>query len=55
MAKPPETPPHSDLEGVHQDGTRPGKVVRHDKGSGKELADAHEESHGRPEHSDERR
>ena len=54
MAKPPKAPPHSDLDGVHQDGTRPGKILRKDEGSAKELGEAKAQSRGRPAYEEER-
>ncbi|HEY0311497.1 MAG TPA: hypothetical protein VGC56_03285 [Allosphingosinicella sp.] len=52
MAKPPESTPHSDLDGVHQDEERNTKVAA-DTGEGAaDLQRAHEESQGRPPYSD---
>ena len=51
MAKPPETPPHSDLEGVNRDarvGT-PSKSPQPDSGAA--LDDADRQSAGRPDES----
>ena len=53
MNKPPETPPHSDTDGVHRDGTGPGKRLDpHGQDAG-DLERARKESAGRPEQSDE--
>ena len=53
MPKPPESPPNSDLEGVHQDGTRPSKRLT-DEESGEKLARADRENKARPDYSDDR-
>lgn len=51
MSKPPETPPHSDIDGVHRDGTRPSKPLDpHDDDAG-DLERAREENAGRPNQS----
>jgi len=53
MAKPPESPPSSDIGGVHRDGMRPSKPLpAEDKGSGKALKRAAEEDVGRPPYSE---
>lgn len=55
MAKPPETPPHSDIEGVNRDariGT-PSKSPSPDPGSA--LDHAEDQSEGRPEKSEPQR
>jgi hypothetical protein len=53
MAKPPQSPPHSDIDGVHQDGTRPGKKLPGGE-AGEALELAAREDAGRPDHSDDR-
>jgi hypothetical protein len=54
MAKPPQSTPHSDLDGVHQDEERNTKVAA-DTGEGAaDLQRAHEESQGRPPYSDDK-
>ena len=53
MAKPPASPPSSDVDGVHQDGTRPSKPLdTHGQDSG-DLKQAELEDAARPEYSDE--
>jgi hypothetical protein len=53
MAKPPASPPSSDIGGVHQDGTRPSKPLdTHGQDSG-DLEDAAREDAARPDYSDE--
>jgi hypothetical protein len=52
MAKPPESTPHSDLDGVHQDEERNTKVASDRGESGEELQRAHEDSQGRPPYAD---
>jgi hypothetical protein len=49
MAKPPETPPHSDIDGVNQDARvgKPSTSPHPDPGAA--LHHAEEESKGRPE------
>ena len=54
MSKPPETPPHSDIDGVHQDGTRPGKRLDPHGDDAGDLDRARKQSAGRPEQSGER-
>ncbi len=51
MAKPPETPPHSDIEGVNRDARagRPSTSSHPDPGA--ELRHAEEESKARPKRS----
>ncbi len=51
MSKPPETPPHSDTDGVHQDGTRAGKRLDPHGADAGDLERARKESAGRPEQS----
>lgn len=51
MSKPPETPPHSDTDGVHQDGTRPGKRLDPEGGGAGDLERARKQSKGRPDQS----
>lgn len=48
MAKPPETPPHSDEKGVDMDGARAGKADRTHPDPGGEIDRAKEQSTGRP-------
>jgi len=52
MPKPPESPPNSDLEGVHRDGTRPSKRLT-DSESGEQLEKASRQDTARPDYSDE--
>jgi hypothetical protein len=53
MPKPPESPPSSDLEGVHQDGTGPSRPLPSHGQDGKDLGRAADENKGRPAyHSD---
>jgi hypothetical protein len=52
MPKPPESTPHSDLDGVHQDEERNSKVAADRGEAGGELQRAHEENQGRPPYSD---
>ena len=54
MPKPPATPPHSDIDGVHRDGTRPSKKLAGAGDSTKELERADREDAARPDHSDDR-
>lgn len=52
MAKPPETTPHSDIDGVHQDERRNTDVAAElDQDSG-DVAEAKKESRARPVDSD---
>ena len=52
MAKPPETPPHSDMDGVHRDGTRPSKPLpSHGQDSG-DLERVSRQNAARPAYSD---
>jgi hypothetical protein len=53
MAKPPESTPHSDLDGIHQDEERNSKVAGERGESGEELKHAHDEAQGRPPYDDE--
>ena len=52
MAKPPETPPHSDIDGVNRDGriSKPSRDQHPDPGAS--LKNADEQSAGRPNQSD---
>lgn len=51
MAKPPETPPNSDIEGVHRDGTGESRPLPpHGQGTG-DLARADQESAARPDYA----
>jgi hypothetical protein len=52
MAKPPASTPHSDIDGVHQDGMRPGKPLPTSK-SGAALQEAGEGDAARPAYSNE--
>lgn len=48
MSKPPESPPHSDIDGVHEDEA---SVVDSANEAGQDTTDlkrAHDQSHGRP-------
>ena len=54
MPKPPISPPHSDIEGVNRDGTRPSKKLAGAGDGAKELERAARESVARPDHSDDR-
>ncbi|MFN3727898.1 MAG: hypothetical protein ACK4SZ_16525 [Allosphingosinicella sp.] len=52
MPKPPNSPPHSDIDGVNRDGTRPSKkLVGRDDGT-EELEHAAREDSARPDYSD---
>ena len=53
MPKPPQSPPSSDIDGVHQDGTRPSKPLAPKGSDGEDLADAAREDVARPDYSDE--
>ena len=53
MPQPPKSPPSSDIDGVHQDGTRPSKTMpTGGQGSG-DLERAAGEDAARPDYSDE--
>jgi hypothetical protein len=53
MAKPPASPPSSDIDGVHQDGMRPSKPLdTHGQDSG-DLEEAGREDAARPNYSNE--
>lgn len=54
MPGPPETPPHSDTDGVHQDGTRPGKRLDPEGKDAGDLELARQENAARPDQSDQR-
>jgi hypothetical protein len=54
MPKPPNSPPHSDIDGVHQDGTRPSKKLSGRGDDTKALEQAGREDSARPEYSDDR-
>ena len=54
MPKPPETPPHSDIDGVNRDGTRPSKKLTGRGDSTKALEHAEREDAARPDHKDDR-
>ena len=51
MAKPPASPPSSDIDGVHQDGTRPSKPLDPDGEGGEDLARAARQDVARPDYS----
>ena len=53
MAKPPASPPSSDIGGVHQDGMRPSKPLPANGQPGEELDRAAREDAARPDHSEE--
>jgi hypothetical protein len=53
MPKPPQSPPHSDVDGVHQDGTRPSKPLQKGGQPGIELERAADEDAARPDYSSE--
>ena len=54
MPKPPQSTPHSDISGVHQDEERNAKVAA-DTGEGAgELKRAHDEKAGRPPYADDK-
>ena len=50
MSKPPPTPPHSDVDGVHRDGTRPSKPLPPHGQDGEDLERAARETVGRPDY-----
>ena len=52
MPNPPSSPPHSDIDGVNRDGTRPSKKLAGDGDSTEELARADRENAARPDYSD---
>ena len=54
MAKPPNTPPSSDIDGIDEDEVRNTDAAVEADQDTADLARAQEESIGRPEHSDER-
>ena len=53
MAKPPESTPHSDIDGVHQDGTRPSKKLPTPGSDTGDLEQASREDAARPGYSNE--
>ena len=53
MAKPPASPPSSDIGGVHQDGMRPSKPLARPGEDGGDLEQAAREDAARPDYSDE--
>jgi hypothetical protein len=53
MSKPPKSPPHSDLSGVHEDERRNTEVAAELGQDTGDLARAREESIGRPRYRDE--
>jgi hypothetical protein len=54
MAKPPSSPPSSDIDGVHRDGTRPSKPLPTGGEDGGDLEQAAREDAARPDYSEER-
>ena len=54
MAKPPKTPPSSDLDGVHEDERRNTDAAIAAGQDGKDLARARDEAAGKPDFSKER-
>jgi hypothetical protein len=52
MPKPPSSPPHSDIDGVNRDGTRPSKKLSGRGDGTKDLEQAARESSARPDYSD---
>lgn len=54
MAKPPETPPASDIDGVSQDGTGPSRRMPDEGQDSGDLEDARKQSKARPDYGDER-
>jgi hypothetical protein len=53
VPKPPESTPHSDISGVHQDEERNTRVASETGEGAGELQRAHEEKSGRPPYADE--
>ena len=54
MAKPPSSPPSSDIEGVHRDGMRPSKPLPPEGQDAGDLEQAGREDAARPDYSDEK-
>jgi len=54
MAKPPKTPPHSAIDGVHEDRVDTVEAAIAAGQGGRDLARAHKESAGRPHPSKEK-
>ena len=54
MAKPPPSPPKSDIEGVTQDGTGPSRPLPPEGQDGGDLERAKRQSKARPDYSDDR-
>lgn len=54
MPKPPNSPPHSDIDGVNRDGTRPSKKLSGGGDGTEELERADRENSARPDYSDDR-
>ena len=54
MPKPPQSPPSSDIDGVHQDGTRPSKKLPAQGQDSGDLEDASRENAARPAYGDDR-
>lgn len=53
MSKPPASAPHSDIDGVHQDGTRPSKRLPAGGEGAAGLKRAADEDAARPPYTDE--
>lgn len=53
MAKPPASAPHSDIDGVHRDGTRPSGTLPTRGADADDLRQASEEDAARPAYSNE--
>ena len=53
MPKPPQSPPSSDIDGVHEDGTRPSKPLPSHGQDSADLEDASDEDAARPDYSHE--
>ena len=54
MPNPPSSPPHSDIDGVNRDGTRPSKKLDGRGDSAEALERAEQEDAARPDHRDDR-
>ncbi len=53
MARPPQSPPHSDLDGVNEDEVSNVEAANASGQDGKDLARARDQAAGKPEYSDE--
>jgi hypothetical protein len=53
MPKPPQSPPSSDIDGVHEDGTRPSKPLPPEGQDSGDLEDASRQDSARPDYSNE--